>query len=249
MNSKSPSVIIGALVLLALGACSKQDKNAAAPSPEEPAAVPASAENNSAKVPAPAIVALPKGDPSTQLSSYRKIDSGNQVMFLYYALSNMPVAYDSIAEAYSTEYRSTTDSFKRKDIVTALTPRIDQELGNAKSGRYLMLEERNSALLENYNFAKKTFAIKQMGSNDRYTYFNDNARYTLINTNAPDFSSLSVADEAKARAIESLVSQNAPLRMEVYAFAQDADPSNQRVKLQVMKVRILSASNELLGEI
>jgi hypothetical protein len=39
------------------------------------------------------------------------------------------------------------------------------------------------------------------------------------------------------------------MRMEIYAFAQDADPSNRRVKLQVMKVRQYSPANELLAEI
>jgi hypothetical protein len=36
--------------------------------------------------------------------------------------------------------------------------------------------------------------------------------------------------------------------MEVYAYAQDADPSNNRVKLEIMKVRLYGPGNELLAE-
>jgi len=39
-----------------------------------------------------------------------------------------------------------------------------------------------------------------------------------------------------------------PLRLETYAFAQDADPSNRRIKLQVLKVRLLDARGNLLAE-
>jgi hypothetical protein len=249
--SKSLSLLTATVLLAALGGCGKQDKNtAAAPLAPEAQVKPSLADMNNPKAVAQAVdSALPKGDPTTPLANYRKVDSGNQVMFEYYALSNMPVPYDDIAQAYSTEYRSTDDSFKRKDIITALKPRIDQEISNARSARYVMLEQRDSGLLERYNFEKKTFAIKELATNDRYTYFNDNSNYTLATTNAPDFSALSVPDEAKARAIEGYLSKYAQLRMEVYAFAQDADPSNRRVKLQVMKVRLYSPSNELLAEI
>jgi len=36
--------------------------------------------------------------------------------------------------------------------------------------------------------------------------------------------------------------------LEVYAYAQDADPNSKRVKLEVMKMRLYGPGNELLAE-
>ncbi|WP_348698395.1 hypothetical protein [Duganella fentianensis] len=242
----SALVLAQASLLLSLAACNKSaDTAASAPA----ASAPSLADLNNPKAVAKAVNnTLPQGDKATPLTSYRKLDSGHQVMFLYFGMLNLPVPYEDIAEVYSAEYARSNDSFQRKDIIKALTPRIDQEIARAKASPYIMLEQSASNLLERYNFDKKSFTIKEMTSNDRYTYFNDNSRYTLGQTNATDFSALPVTDETKAREIEGYLSKYANLRMEVYCFAQDADPSARRVKLQVMKVRLFSPSNQLLAE-
>lgn len=247
-NLRNAALIVCNTALLAgLVACSKPADTAA---PAADAAKPSLADLSNPKAVQQAVAkTLPQGDRATPLTSYRKIDSGHQVMFLYYGLSSLPVPYEDVAQIYSAEYSRTSDGFQRKDILKALQPRIDQEIASARAGRYVMLESRDGALLERYNFEKKTFTIKDMTSNDRYTYFHDNSQYTLGQTNATDFASLPVADEAKARAIEAYLSKYTQLRMEVYGYAQDADPSNRRVKLQVMKVRLYSPGNELLAEI
>ena len=243
---------IGALALplalaLTLGACSKKDEN--------PAAAPAAQAPGLAELKNPATVAkvaestLPKGDPATPLNAYRKIDSGHQVMFLYYALSNMPVPYEDIAQVYSPDYSRTSDSFKRNDIVQALKPRVDQEITSAKSGRYVMLEQQDNSLLQRYNFEKKSFGVNEYSGNDRYTYFNDNSQYTLATTNGSQFASFPVSDETKARKIEGYLSKYTQLRLQTYAYVQDADPSQRRIKLQVMKVRLLDPSGEVLAEL
>jgi hypothetical protein len=240
---------LGAAVLAALGglaACGKQDSAPAAGAASAPASLDGLRDQKAMTQAAER--QLPKGDPATPLGGYRKIDSGNQVMFAYFGLLNLPVPYEDIAKQYSEEYRRTSDSFQQKDIVKALQPRIDQEIAQAKAARYVLLEQRDGALLERYNFDKKSFAVKGMDSNDRYTYFNDNSNYTLGTTNATQFAALNVTDEAKARAIEGYLSKYTPLRLEVYAYAQDADPSTRRVKLQVMKLRLYGPGNELLAE-
>ncbi|TXG01941.1 DUF4852 domain-containing protein [Massilia arenae] len=235
------------ILALCLAACGKSNDTAPA-APE--AAAPGLADLKNPEVMAKvAASTLPKGDPATPVSAYRKIDSGHQVMFLYYALANMPVPYEDIAQAYSDDYSRTSDSFKRNDIIKALQPRIDQEIANAKAGRYVMLEQQDSSLLQRYNFEKKSFAIDEFASDDRYRYFNDNSKYTLTNTNNSQFTAFPVPDEASARKIEGYLSKYAQLRMQTYAFVQDVDPSNRRVKLQVMKVRLLDPSGELLTEL
>lgn len=237
-----------AMLALCLAACGKG--NDAAPAAPEAAAPPGLAHLKTPEVMAKmAASTLPKGDPATPISAYRKIDSGHQVMFLYYALANMPVPYEDIAQDYSADYGRTSDSFKRNDIIKALQPRIDQEIASAKAGRYIMLEQQESSLLQRYNFEKKSFAIDEFAEDGQYRYFNDNSKYTLTNTNNSQFTAFPVSDEATARRIEGYLSKYAQLRMQTYAFVQDVDPSNRRVKLQVMKVRLLDPSGEVLTEL
>ena len=249
INQKLTHLALVFLGLSSLAACNKNE-------------TPTNLQPNAQKQPAPSLAdlgskaavtqavnaRLQKGDSSTPLTSYRKIDSGNQVMFLYLGLLNLPIDYEKVVESYSNEYRRTNDSFKKKDILTALQPKIDQEISQAKAARYLLLESKDSSLLERYDFNKKSFAVKEFADNDRYTYYYDNNQYTLAKTNATQFSTLSVPDEAKARVIEGYLSKYTALRTETYVYAQDADPSNSRVKLEIMKFRLLSPTGEVLAE-
>jgi len=237
------------VVVAGLSACSKNEGVANLPQGAEKPPAPSLADlGNKTAVTQAADTRLPKGDPNTPLTKYRKIDSGNQVMFLYFGLLNLPIDYEKVGESYSKEYQQTSDSFKKKDILTALKPRIDQEIAQAKSSPYILLESTESSPLDRYDFNKKSFAVKEFASNDRYTYYYDNSQYTLSKTNAIQFASLAVPDEAKARTIEAYLSKGTNLREQIYVFAQDADPSNRRVKLEIMKYRLLSPSGEVLAE-
>jgi len=251
---KTTILAVQIALAFSLAACSKKNEApagtpAASATPNAASAPPASLADlqNPDAVNKAVAATLPKGDPATPLNAYRKIDSGHQVMFMYYALSNMPAPYDEIAKTYSDEYRRTSDSFKQRDILKALQPRIDGEIAGAKNGRYVVVDQQDSRLLQRYDFEKKSFALNDF-SDDRYTFFNDNSQYTLATTNAADFSAFKVTDEARAREIEGYLSSYKPLRLETYAYAQDADPSNRRIKLQVMKVRLLDARGTVLAE-
>ncbi|XLZ68780.1 hypothetical protein ABT364_19830 [Massilia sp. SR12] len=251
-TSKHPiaRLALPAILALALTACGKSADNPAAQATPASAPAPSLADlKDPAAVAKVAEAALPKGDAAIPTSNYRKVDSGHQVMFLYFAMANLPVPYEDIAQDFSSDYGRTSDSFKRNDIVSALKPRIDQEIAGAKGGRYIFTEQQDNSLLERYNFEKKSFAIKEFADSGRYTYFSDNSKYTLATTNNGQFTSFRVQDEAKARQIEGYLSKYAQLRLQTYAYVQDADPSNRRVKLQVMKVRLLDPAGEVLAEI
>lgn len=249
LDTKIAYFTFAALGLIGLAGCNKNEAPASLPQGAKTQPPPSLADlGNKAAVTQAVNSRLQKGDPATPLSSYRKIDSGNQIMFLYLGLLNMPVDYEKVVESYSSEYKNTNDSFKKKDILTALKSKVDQEIDQAKSARYILLESKDASLLERYDFNKKSFAVKQFSGNDRYTYYYDNSGYTLAKTNATQFATLSVPDETKARAIEGYLSKYTPLRTETYVYAQDADPSNQRVKLEILKFRLLSPSGELLAE-
>lgn len=75
----------------------------------------------------PAAPTLPIAEAATPLSTYVNVDSGIQLAYLYYAVSGLPTDYEKLAEISSQDYRSTTDSFKKKDILDTLKPQIDQQ--------------------------------------------------------------------------------------------------------------------------
>ena len=249
-NSKFNSLaILATTSLILLSGCSKSGKsdNQAAnqPSTDKPSL---SAALSPQGVKAAAIAALPQANPNTPLDQYTPLTSGNQLMFLYYGLSSMPVDYEKIAQKYSQEYRSTSDVFKQKDILNALKPRIDAEIAQAKNNRYFMM--RGDANLSNYDFNAEDFPNNDaLLSSGGYGYFYDNNGYHYSFTNGADFKMLKVADEAKARQIEGMVNKYPSMKIVYYAYAQDIDPNSMTVKAQIVKVKLLDASgNELYAQ-
>lgn len=191
---------------------------------------------------------MEKGDSSKPLSEYKEITSGNDLMFLYYALLSLPVDYEKIASIYSQDYNSTSDSFKKQDIINSLKARVDSQISAAKSSRYVIYtyaEDYKSAL-NSYDFQSKSFKLNGLDANSSY-YWNDNAsRYKIRFMNAEQVSTLQVADEKKAREIEALVSKKTPMLVKIYAFVQDADPSSTTVKAEVMKVEVKTMKGEVI---
>jgi hypothetical protein len=179
--------------------------------------------------------ALPKADKTTPAESYFTLDSGNPLMFAYLALAKLPVDYPEVARTYSRDFANTQDEFKKKDLLKALTQRIDEEITKAGGMRYMKMTINNP--IGKYDFASKGFplddSVSQSGS---YRYFNDNPNYKLTFTNGDTFRVLKVEDEASARAIEDLRVKYTPMTLSVYAYLQDADVSNKTVKAEIVKI-------------
>lgn len=191
-----------------------------------------------------------QGDPARPLTDYREIASGNDLMFLYYGMLAIPVDYDKVTQIYSDDYRRTSDAFKKQDIVTSLKPRIDGQIEAARNARYVVwtIDSPYSALLNSYQMESKGFPVREL-SPTSYYYYSDNASgYHISFTNAENFKLLPVADEGRARTIEGLVSKNRGMRMRIYAFVQDADPSNTTVKAQIMKIKLSGINGEAISD-
>jgi len=189
--------------------------------------------------------ALPKPDPNVPLSQYIPLKSGNQVMFMYYAISNLPVDYDEIASRYSADYNQTSDVFKKQQILDAIKPRINEEIAAAKQNRYFYIID--DANLDHYDFNLKGFPVNSpITDPDAYGYFYDNSDYHYTFTNGDKYKLLKVADTDKAKMIESIVSQHGHLKLKVYAFAQDADLNSKTVRAQIVKVELLDPKGNVL---
>jgi hypothetical protein len=180
--------------------------------------------------------ALPQADEKTPLQNYVPITDGNDIMYAYYALSIIPVPYESIAEHTSADYRATTDVFKKQDILKAIQASIDAKV-TEKKGRYFIYE-LNNIVLGHYDLASKAFPINAFNK-DRYYYFNNNSEFKVGFTNPEPFNQLKVEDANSARALEEMVTQGKLSdRVKVYLYAQEDDLNNHLVKAQIVNVII-----------
>ncbi|NNM60227.1 MAG: DUF4852 domain-containing protein [Legionellales bacterium] len=231
-------------VALALTACSK----GSAPKAENltPSTHPSDGSKVTSQQPQATIQSssLPNPDPGVSFEKYQTITSGNQLMFIYYALSGMPVDYKQIASNYSVDYRSTQDEFKKNDILNSLKPTIDSNIANAKNNRYLVWTIDNTPL-SHYDFSSKSFTTQQeIPTNSSYGYYQDVPQYHITFTNAKNYTALRVSDESLAKKIESMVSNpNSLFSLKIYAFAQGVDLSNRTVNCLITKVELFGKPN------
>lgn len=243
---KTITLLMAAIVL---GACSK------APTPSSSASSPPSLSNALSPTAvqeaaqAAKVASLPQPDASTPDGAYVTIDKGNQVMFLYAAFSGLPADYDKMAQAFSSEYRSTSDAFKKHDLLAALQPRLDAGIADAKAHPYISWVD-DSPQLVHYDFAQKSFgvgsALFQQGG---YLTYYDNGGYVLAVSNGQAFRQLHVADDGKARAIEAMVGKYPSMSLKIFAFVQATDGSGTpTVQAVITKVQLLDSHGQVLLE-
>lgn len=230
-----------------LCACSKSAPSASAPASTpslsratSPAAVAQAAKQAKA-------ASLPQPNWATPDSEYVEITKGTQVMFLDAAFSGLPPNYDKMAQAYSSDYRNTSDDFKKHDLLAALQPKLDAGIADAKAHPYITWTD-DSPNLGHYDFNQHGFSVGTVLFQSGHLNFYD-ANYNLAVTNGRAFRQLQVADEAKARAIEALVGKWPGMHLRIYAFAQSTDESGTpTVQALVTKVQLLDSHNQVLFE-
>lgn len=190
--------------------------------------------------------ALPKGDPRTPDGSYTDIDSGNQLMFAYLGVAGMPIDYNEVATSYSRDYASTSDEFKKSDLLKALKVKIDAGVAQAAQQRYVKLDI--SSPVEKYDFEKKGFPLdSSVWEKGSYRYFGDNSSYKIGFNNGSTFRYLNVPEEDKARVIEGLRSKYESMHLVVYGYVQDADVSKKVVRAQILKVELADKKGNVLA--
>lgn len=208
---------------------------------------------------APAAPALPKADVLVPLAQYQKI-STEQLAYLYHALSGLPLDYEKIADQVSVDYRTTTDSFKKKDILDALKPRIDTAIAEARNaGRYVYLDfRRGDVSLDHYAAATKSFPIKGLPIEEGEYLALSQSPYRMKFSNGADFKLLSIADEAKAREIESAISNGTrdgvmtytryPTNARLYLYAQASESNSFAINFQMTKLVMTTLDGQPFAE-
>jgi len=193
---------------------------------------------------------LPNADSSVPLANYIKLREGKQLMFMYYALAGVHEGdYEKIAESYSEDYRTTNDRFKKRDVLNALKPRIDGEIEKAKNNCYFVHTTNGPSVVGHYNFNVKAFPVaEKVWAPDSFCSFSGgNAYYSFSYTNGEEFKAINEENTEVARQIEGIISGTKDFKLQIYAFAQDADPNRKKIRAQIVKMQLTDVNgNDLL---
>lgn len=236
------------LAACALSACDKKERAGAGAASEDPAPTGMMAEAARKAEAQARIAALPKADLSRPLSSYAKLDGGEHLMFLYLAASKLPPDFAAVAAEFSSDYRDTSDSFRKQDLLTALKPQIQARIQDAAQQPYTWMEVDDSDNLAGYDFQRGGFPVTEF-QEDMTRYFNDAYEYKLKWANREALVFAPVKDEAVARELEAMRNDysNKP-RLKVYFFAQAVDLDSKHIKAHVTRVQITDASGRVMAE-
>lgn len=189
---------------------------------------------------------LPEPDMKKPLESYPELQSGQQIMFLYVAASKLPPDFAKLAESFSQEYRNTSDSFRKNDLLNAIKPQLEQKIKEAEASPYAWMQVV-SANLGPYDFERKGFPVREF-EQGRERYFYDGSNYRLTWANVDEIQFVSVPDEAKARELEALRNIAQGVQMKIYFFAQSADLNRQVVNAYVTRIRFTDRDGRVLVE-
>ncbi|WP_167313437.1 DUF4852 domain-containing protein [Ralstonia insidiosa] len=241
-------VLSGTVTMTACGdkATNSTKPQTAAPTPPNLAQATAPQAVHDAQI-AAALEALPKADKATPDSAYIPLDSGNQLMYAYLALTGMPPDYAQVASSISKDYARATDEFRKHDLLVALTPKIDADIAAAKSRRYFKMTIPNS--IGKYSFEQKGFPLdNSLWEAGAYRYFFDNGEYKLGFSNGDAFRYLGVDSEAAARSIEAQRARYDAVKLTVYGYYQKADTAQKIVTAQIVKVTLVDKQGSVLAE-
>jgi hypothetical protein len=232
----------------ALSACKGETAEATTDQPDAPAAGSLLDTASQKAVVAAKAASIPQPDLARPLADYTELKDGQQLMFLYVAASRLPPDFDKLADSYSQEYRGTSDTFRKHDLLEALKPQLQQGIAQAAGSPYAWVE-LDDAGLEPYDFERKGFPVGEFADGDRYRYFNNASNYHYSWANHDQVRFAPVADEAVARQLESMRTKwNEKPRLKVFFFAQSADLNSTSVNAHVTRVQIVDRSGQVLAE-
>ncbi|THF65632.1 hypothetical protein E6C76_08665 [Pseudothauera nasutitermitis] len=187
--------------------------------------------------------ALPDADLSTPLESYTPLRSGAQLMQLYYAVSGLPVPWERLAGEVSNDYRATSDSFQKQDILQALRPRLEKEIADFAANRYIAFPVRFD--VQPYDHERGGFPIHSIAADTSYGFGGSSSRYALSFLNAETFRFARIEDQEQARTIEAERAQRyGRFNATIHAFVRDAVDESGRYMIKGQIARIVVESQD-----
>lgn len=251
LNKKMAFSIMAIMFALGLSACSKGSNEADSTANGADKSIPPSDDQANNMTDLALQMKLPQPDKSIGLDKYQPVKSGETLLYVYYALSKMPVDISEVCSMISNDYRNTQDEFKKQDIIKALEPKIKENLASHANNRYLAWESygRLNQMIGHYDFKQKVFPINEdyWGGHAGF-YLNDVSQFSIA-FNAPEsLHALKVEDEAVARQIEKMLTEYKNATLYVYAFAQEADINKKYIHSIVTAFELRDENNHVIAK-
>jgi len=233
---------------------SLNEESVEATSAEKAHAVMEAATNHSLQIgPCTADLSAAAIDKSIPLSSYSVLQSGLQVALLYYGLNGAPLPAANLARDFDADYQSTTDSFKKQDLIKGIQAKYDTQQKAELAAPYFVVKA--SASLGHYNAETKSFPILALGmdGNSRLDLPGASS-YGVVMRGEPKFQSVLPEGEEKARALEAKIAaagDRLPINVDVYFKAADtvSYAARKDIVAKVVAVHVADQSDAPIADI
>lgn len=177
-------------------------------------------------------------NPKTPDSDYTKIISYADFLYVFANLdTRQNTDYASIAESISKNYRNTSDSFAKQDIVQQLKPSVDQKIAEFKGKKYFSIdpERIGSDKLSAYNFETKSFKNTSLTKYWRFWDSNLGNIPEVYWMNDAKFENVRVDDYETAKRMESLRVAG-KLKETLYMYVNNADMRTRSLYAYLTKI-------------
>lgn len=152
------------------------------------------------------------------LSEHATIDDALQVAYRYYAAKGGAVPHEEIAKEFFADYRSESDAFVKRDLLTELATRFDSEVAKASKNPYVRINVGGE--IGPYDFKNGKYSLESVVGPNLYlrvphtdtgkdgSSTSGSTRYSVRFRAEPDFLSYKPASEEAARQMESALAPN-----------------------------------------
>lgn len=184
-----------------------------------------------------------------KLADYVQLNSGSQLVGLYWAHSKRNIDYNDAADALYKKYSDEKNQIIRERLLNDLKPEIDAMVEKSKNIGLLLLEPSNPySWLGEYDAEYKNFPITVMNDgNTRYS-FQDADKYSLSFRNQRAFSRFKVDNPELVERIEVL-KRNFAFDVNVYVRIIGTQAGTNIIETEINKIQLLDKNRKVVLEI
>lgn len=215
-----------ALLVCVLSACGKSEPAAPGSQPEGKPDAPVASEARP-----------PKAATNAPLEQYVEVsngisnftpDQGFELIAFNAAISqvdpNLPPDFDLLARLSSKDYDRTQDAFKKRELLAALQPKLEERMAHFQANPYIATVFSYKNNIEGYDFTRRAFPVNVFKA-ERMLFAGNGLLYHYDLKNEAVTSYFPVPDEALAKRIETLRTSGNTPRLKAY-FAAERKPVN-----------------------
>jgi len=132
--------------------------------------------------------------------------------------------FDLLARLSSKDYGRTQDAFKKRELLAALQPKLEERIAHFQANPYIATVYTYKNNIEGYDFTRNAFPVNVFKA-ERMLFAGNGLLFHYDLKNEAAASYFPVSDEALAQRIETLRTSGSTPRLKAY-FAADRKPTN-----------------------